>query len=1039
MNLTELSIKRPTLVVVIFSVLTFLGVISYFQLPYELFPDISQPVLVVVTPYPGASPSEVENSVTKKIEDAVSSLEDVDNIQSTSYEGNSLTVIIFNSSADMDKALDNATMKVNNIEYLLPEDALTPIITNFSMSDIPIMRLGVTANIPETELYDLVKNKIKPMISTINGVSQVDMLGGEEREIRINIDNEKLKARGLSILQVTEAIKMANMEFPTGKLKDPGRQVIIRLAGKFSSLNDLENLVIMHTPDGAQVTLSDVAEVQDTKKETTSISRINAVNSVGLLVYKQPDGNEVEISRNVQKSIDLLEGIYEAEGIEFAIANDTSEFTLTSANHVMRDLLLAICLVALVMLVFLHSLRNSFIVLVAIPASLISVFTAMYLFDFSLNIISLVAIALVIGILVDDSIVVLENIYRHLEMGKNRRKAALDGRNEISFTAVSITMVDVVVFLPIAIITSMISDMLRQFALVVVFATLMSLFVSFTVTPLLASRIAKLEKFKKGGLLERIIGVFEKGLQQFTNGYSLAMAWSLRHKAIVMIGATVLFIGSLFLVGGGFIGSEFVSMGDRGEVIIQTELPKSATIEQTNQTTLNIEEFVMNQPEVTSVFTTVGSSTSFFGGGQTAYMSEMHIKMVEKEKRSITAEDFALKMKKELMTHIPGIKVRSTIVSMMGTSDMDPIMVVLSGPNMDTLNHYAEAVMNEMRQVPGAYEVKLSVEPGNPEVEVVLDKEKMADLGLSTAVVGMTLQNAYSGNTDAKFRDGDNEYDINVVLDQFDRKSIQDLSSLSFINNRGQEIRMSQFASLKPSSGTTVLQRYNRIPSVTIQCQVIGRPVGTVGEDVMKRVNAMDLPEEVIITPEGDMKYQTEAFASMGLAFLASILFVYLIMVALYDSYLYPFVVLFSIPLAIIGALLALALTMQSLTIFSILGMIMLVGLVGKNAILLVDFTNHLKQQGYKTYDALIEAGKVRMRPILMTTLSMIFGMLPIALATGAGSEWKNGMAWALIGGLTSSMFLTLIVVPVVYYIFDKIRDRLSRKRKQETLAIEVH
>jgi HAE1 family hydrophobic/amphiphilic exporter-1 len=1039
MNLTELSIKRPTLVVVIFSVLTFLGVISYFQLPYELFPDISQPVLVVVTPYPGASPSEVENSVTKKIEDAVSSLEDVDNIQSTSYEGNSLTVIIFNSSADMDKALDNATMKVNNIEYLLPEDALTPIITNFSMSDIPIMRLGVTANIPETELYDLVKNKIKPMISTINGVSQVDMLGGEEREIRINIDNEKLKARGLSILQVTEAIKMANMEFPTGKLKDPGRQVIIRLAGKFSSLEDLRDLVIIHAPDGAQVTLSDVAEIQDTKKETTSISRINAVNSVGILVYKQPDGNEVEISRNVRKSIDLLEGIYTAEGIEFAIANDTSEFTLTSANHVMRDLLLAICLVALVMLVFLHSLRNSFIVLVAIPASLISVFTAMYIFDFSLNIISLVAIALVIGILVDDSIVVLENIYRHLEMGKNRRKAAIDGRNEISFTAVSITMVDVVVFLPIAIITSMISDMLRQFSLVVVFATLMSLFVSFTVTPLLASRIAKLEKFKKDGLLEKIIGAFEKGLQQFTNGYSQAMAWSLRHKAIVMIGATVLFFGSLFLVGGGFIGSEFVSMGDRGEVIIQTELPKSATIEQTNQTTLSIEEYVMNQPEVTSVFTTVGSSTSFFGGGQTAYMSEMHIKMVEKEKRNITAEDFALKMKKDLMTQIPGIKVRSTIVSMMGTSDMDPIMVVLSGPNMDTLNHYAEEVMNEIRQVPGAYEVKLSVESGNPEVEVVLDKEKMADLGLSTAIVGMTLQNAFSGNTDAKFRDGDNEYDINVVLDQFDRKSIQDLSSLSFINNRGQEIRMSQFASLKPSSGTTVLQRYNRIPSVTVQCQVIGRPVGTVGEDVMKRVNAMGLPEEVIITPEGDMKYQTEAFASMGLAFLASILFVYLIMVALYDSYLYPFVVLFSIPLAIIGALLALALTMQSLTIFSILGMIMLVGLVGKNAILLVDFTNHLKKEGYNTYDALIEAGKVRMRPILMTTLSMIFGMLPIALATGAGSEWKNGMAWALIGGLTSSMFLTLIVVPVVYLIFDKIREWFSGKgRKVEPLVIEA-
>jgi len=1036
MNITQLSIKRPTLVVVVFAVLTFLGLISYFQLNYELFPNFSQPVLVVVTPYPGASPAEVENTVTKKIEDAISSLEDIDNIQSTSYEGTSLVVIIFKSSADMEKATDNATMKVRNIEYLLPTDARTPIISNFSMSDIPIIRLGVTANMPATELYDLVKNKVKPMVSTINGVSQVDMLGGEEREVRINIDNEKLKAHHLSILQVTEAIRMANMEFPTGKIKDPSRQVIIRLAGKFSSLDDLRNLVIYTTEDGSPVKLEDVAEVEDTKKETTSISRIDGVNSVGLLIFKQPDGNEVEISRKVKESVVLMEDIYAGEGLKFSVANDTSDFTLTSANHVMRDLLLAICLVALVMLVFLHSLRNSFIVLVAIPASLISVFTAMYLFGFSLNIISMVAIALVIGILVDDSIVVLENIYRHLEMGKDRRQAALDGRNEISYTALSITMVDVVVFLPIAVITSMISGMLRQFALVVVFATLMSLFVSFTVTPLLASRIAKLERFKKGGLLERFIQAFERALHSFTMGYSEVIVWSLRHKVIVMISATVLFFASLYLVTGGFIGSEFVSMGDRGEVIIQMELPKSATIEQTNQLTLDAENYVMSQPEVTGLFTTVGSSTSFFGGGLTAYMSEMHIKMVEKEKRNITSEKFALQMKKDLMTRIPGIKVRSTIVSMMGTSDMDPIMVVLSGPNTDVLNHWAGEVMNEMRQIPGAYEVKLSVEPGNPEVEVVLDKEKMAELGLSTALVGMTLQNSFSGNTDAKFRDGDNEYDINVVLDQFNRKSIRDIASLSFINPMGQEIRMSQFATLKPSGGTNVLQRYNRVPSVTVQCQVIGRPVGSVGEDVMKRVNAMELPSEVIVIPEGDMKYQTEAFGSMGLALLASILFVYLIMVALYDSYVDPFVVLFSIPLAIIGALLALALTMQSLTIFSILGIIMLVGLVAKNAILLVDFTKQLKREGYTTYDALIEAGKVRMRPILMTTLSMIFGMLPIALASGAGSEWKNGMAWALIGGLTSSMFLTLIVVPVVYLIFDKIKGRVNGKKQTETIQV---
>ncbi|HNW72442.1 MAG TPA: efflux RND transporter permease subunit [Bacteroidales bacterium] len=1035
MTLTEIAIKRPTLIVVIFTVLIFMGIVSYFSLNYELFPKYSQPVLVVVTAYPGASPSEVENSVTKKIEDAISSLEDIDNIQSTSSEGNSVVVVIFKNSADMDKATEDATRKVANIEYLLPEDVKRPIISNFSMDDIPIMRLGLTAGIPSTELYDLVKNKIKPMISTINGISQVDIVGGEEREIRINVDNNKLKAHGISILQITQAIRSANMEFPTGKIKDQSQEVIIRLSGKFVALEDLKNLVIKSDAGGSPVRLEDVADVSDSKKETVSINRFNGQTSLGLLIFKQPDGNEVEISKNVKQAISKIEGIYQAEKLQVAIANDTSEFTLTSANAVMKDLLIAICLVALVMLVFLHSLRNSFIVLVAIPASLISTFTAMYLFNFSLNIISLVAMSLVIGILVDDSIVVLENIYRHLDMGKERRKAALDGRNEINYTAVSITLVDVVVFLPIALISSMVSGLLRQFSLVVVFSTLLSLFVSFTITPLLASRMAKKTRFREDNLAGRIILGFERWLHSFTEGYSKVVAWSLRHKVIVIAGTTVLFFASLSLVIGGFIGSEFVSMGDRGEVIIQMELPKNASIEQTNQLTLKAEQYLMKQREVISVFTSVGSTTSFFEAGNTAYKSEMHVKMVAKEKREITSELFAIKMKKDLMNLIPGVKVRSTIVSLMGTSDMDPIQIVLSGPNLDTLTRWSEVVMAEMKKVPGTYEVKLSVEAGNPEVDIRIDKDKMASLGLSTAVVGMTLQNAFSGNTDAKFREGDNEYNINVLLDQFDRNSINDIAGLSFVNDQGKSIQLNQFATIRPSSGTTILQRYDRVPSVTVQCQVIGRPVGSVGEDVLKVVHAMPMPKEVTVIAEGDMKYQTEAFGSMGIAFLASILFVYLIMVALYDSYVYPFVVIFSIPLAIIGALLALGLTMQSLTVFSILGIIMLVGLVGKNAILLVDFTNQLKEEGYNTFDALIQAGKVRMRPILMTTFSMIFGMLPIALASGAGSEWKNGTAWALIGGLTSSLFLTLIVVPVVYLYFDKLKTRWSKKKPATVVA----
>jgi hydrophobe/amphiphile efflux-1 (HAE1) family protein len=1028
MNITELSIKRPSLVIVIFIVLTFLGVISYQQLNYELLPKYSQPVLVVVTVYPGASPGEVENSVTKNIEDALSSLEQIDNIQSTSYEGISVSVIIFKSDADMRKALQDCEMKVNNIRQALPKDARPPIINNFSMSDFPIIRLGITANIPATELYDLVKQKIKPMLSTLQGVSQIELVGGEEREIRINVDEEKLDAYGLSILQVTNAVQSSNIDFPTGKIKDDNKQVIIRLSGKFADLDKIRNLVVTTDRSGSPVKLKDIADVQDTKKETKNLYRVNGVGSIGINVYKQPDGNEVKISEEVLAEIAKMETIYKDLGLKVVVANDTSEFTVTSADAVKKDLLLAVVLVACVMLVFLHSLRNSFIVMVAIPASLISTFIGMNLLGFSLNIISMVAMSLVIGILVDDSIVVLENIYRHLEMGKDRRKASLDGRNEINYTALSITMVDVVVFLPIAIITSMISGLLRQFALVVVISTLLSLFVSFTLTPLLASRMAKLEEYRKGSILDRLTNWFERGFHRLTDIYARGLAWSLRHKAFIMIATTILFFGSVMLPAAGFIGSEFISLGDRGEVIIQLELPKDATIEQTNFKTIMAEKIIASKPEVTSVFSTVGTTSGFDAGAGNSYKSEIYIKMVKKEERKVTADQFALQLKEELLNKLSGVKVSSSIVSLIGTSDMSPIQLVFCGPELDTLMKYATIVKDEVKKVPGTSEVKLSVEEGNPEINVQIDREKMASYGLNMMIVGATMQNAYSGNTDSKFREGSSEYDINVSLDNFNKRKIDDLANLTFMNPMGQIIRLNQFATLTPSTGTTVLQRYNRVPSVTVNSNVIGRPVGSVSEDVLKRLENIKIPKEVTIVKEGDMKYQGEAFGSLGIAFLASILFVYLIMVALYDSFVYPFVVLFSIPLAIVGALIALALTQQSLTIFSILGIIMLVGLVGKNAILLVDFTNQMRKEGHNVIDSLMMAGRVRLRPILMTTFSMIFGMMPIALATGAGSEWKNGIAWALIGGLTSSLLLTMLIVPIMYYLFDKLLSRFRRK-----------
>jgi hydrophobic/amphiphilic exporter-1 (mainly G- bacteria), HAE1 family len=1036
MKITEVSIKRPSVILVLFIILTFMGLTSYRKLSYELLPKFSSPIVSITAIYPGASPNEVENTVTKKLEDAVSSMENVDKITGTSYEGLSVVVVQLRAEANVDIALQDAQRKINAILGTLPEDVKSPSLGKFSIDDLPIMRLGVSADMNATELYDLVKLRIQPNLAKIPGVAQTNLIGGEEREIRVNVDNEKLKAYHLSLPQLVNLIETSNLDFPTGKIKTQEEQVLIRLAGKYTNLSDLRNLVVARNQNGGPVRLSDVAEVQDTKKETELINRINLQNSIGISIQKQSDANAVAVSELVRKEIASLESSYAKENLKFNIAQDSSEYTLESADAVIHDLVLAVILVAAIMLLFLHSLRNSVIVMIAIPLSLISTFIGMSLLGFTLNLMTLLGLSLVVGILVDDAIVVIENIYRHMEMGKSKVQAAYDGVKEIGFTVVSITMVIVVVFLPIALTTGLISNIMKQFSIVVVIATLLSLLVSFTMVPFLYSRFGKLEHISAKTFFGRIILGFERALDRFTAWIQGLLTWALTHRAITIIGAVVLFIGSFALVGAGFIGSEFVAQGDRGEFIMILEYPKKTSVEQNNVTTRQIEAYIAKKPEVVSLFTSVGqTSESGMGSSQaTSYKSEINIKLVPADQRKESSDIYGVLLKNEILQRFPGVKVKSTPISILGTANQAPIQLIVTGPTYDTVMQFANRLMERVKNVEGTQEVKLSVESGSPEVVVKTDRTKMAELGLDLQSVGATMQYAFSGNTDAKFRQGENEYDINVRFDEYDRRSVDDIRALTFMNKFGQSIRLDQFAEVKESSGPSRLERYNRISSVNVNAQLLGRSSGAVADEIKGILTTMDKPSGVDVTFGGNQQNQEESFSQLGFAFLTSILLVYLIMVALYDNFIYPFVVLFSIPLAMIGALWALALTANTLSIFTILGIIMLIGLVAKNAILVVDFTNHLKEKGMSTNDALLEATKERLRPVLMTTIAMVVGMLPVALATGAGAAWKNGLAWAIIGGLVSSTFLTLVVVPVVYQVVDRLIVKLGFGNKQKAL-----
>ncbi|WP_138483791.1 efflux RND transporter permease subunit [Dyadobacter bucti] len=1033
MKFIETVIKRPSMIIVLFAILFLGGLVSYNQLSYVLLPEFSVPTITITTLYPGAAPSEVEAEISKKVEDAVSGLDNIEEVTSKSFESASLVIVQFKAGTDIDKALEDAQRDINNMLSDLPDDAETPSLSKISPSDQPIMQLLATSNLPNEVFYQQVEDKYLPVLQQIEGVAEINMVGGDQREIRVNVNNDKLKFYGLSLLQVTQVINQANLDFPTGKVKSASENMTLRLAGKFTTLDDIRNLVITSPVNGSPIRVGDVASITDGLGDSESISRYNGVNGIGLFIKKQSDANAVEISKSVQKKLADIEKINAKDKVKFAIAYDSSIFTLESVEAVTHDLILAVVLVAAVMLLFLHSFRNAFIVMVSVPASLISAFLFMNVMGYSLNLMTLLALSLVIGILVDDSIVVLENIQRHLEMGKNRWQATIDGVTEIGFAAIAITLVIVVVFVPITMVNSVIADLLRQFSLTVAFATLISLLVSFTLTPWMTSKLARVEHLDPKNPFQAFLLKFEQGLIALTKGYHSSLEWVLGHKLAFSGILIALFGMTAWVMSLGIIGSEFVAQGDQGKFLLTMKLDKNASLQQNNLTARSIEDYLRKKPEVSTIFANVGgASTGLNSSGQgETNRTELTVELIPLEDRENgqSTESYMLDVRKQLEQKFAGVEFNSATIGMV-SSGASPIEIFLSGDNLDETLVSANNLANRLKKTPGANDVNVSVEAGNPEVRVDIDREKMAKLGLDIQTVGATMQNAFAGNDDSKFRDGGEDYDIRIMLDAFDRKNPDDVKEISFFSPAAKRpVRLAEFADVKLSTGPSVLERKNRRSSVTVTANTLGIGSGTLVANIQQDLIKNPLPDDITLTWGGDAKNQSEGFGSLGLAMLAGLLLVYFIMVLLYDSFVYPFVVLFSIPVAVVGALLALALSSSNIGIFALLGMLMLIGLVVKNAILIVDFANQQKEQGVPFRKAILHAGEERLRPILMTTIAMVIGMVPIATATGAGAEWKNSLAWVLIGGLTSSMVLTIYLVPMAYYLVDRLGEKWAAFR----------
>jgi hydrophobic/amphiphilic exporter-1 (mainly G- bacteria), HAE1 family len=1015
MNITHLSIQRPTLLAVFYILIVLSGIYCFFSLSYELVPQFNPPVITVVTLYPGASPKEVEQEVTIHLEDALASLEGIENITSNSRDNFSLVKLELKANAKVDEVLQNASRKLLSVVSNLPADARTPVLTRFDFNDLPIIRLAAFSDIGVLKLTKFCKETLISTISQINGVADVEITGGIEDEVLVSVDDDRLKLYNVSLLQVLKAIGQANKNIPAGSVESHDLDIPVEMKGRFQTLEDIRNLVIFKQSEyGIAVKIKDVAEVFETQKPVQVFSRLNGRPAIELSIKKQSGANAVEISDQVIAALMNLEKAHSKENLTFEFIQNNSDFTIAAARSVGRDLVFAIILVSLVMLIFLHNVRNALIVFVSIPTSILATFIVMYFAGYSLNLLTLLGLSLSIGILVDDSIVILENISRHGKMGKSPRQAAYEGRMEIGFTAISITLIDVIVFVPIIMARGMVADMLRPFSVVVVTSTLMSLLVSFTLVPFLASRFSSAKRphnnlvFKLSSGIEELI---DKTITEITR----VLSWSFRNAKYVLFSAFLLFAGSILLIPTGFIGIEFTKGGDRSEFIMELELDQNATLQESNRVAKQVEDILRSYKDVETVYSNIGLTSSGRIISNTQNLSEIYVKLKPKELRDYKTSTFARDIKYELMKKIPGLKVRPVEINLIGLRDDDAVQVTLTGSNKDTVLRAAKRVYADLEKIPGAIELQSNIDAGKRIISVSPQREAMELLDVDAMQAGLTLRTAINGMEDFQFKNENIDVPIRIILNEHFRNSVVDIRNLTVLNNSGASIPFREFSEIEETYVSSSIERINRAPSITIKSQVIGHPAGTVSNILKSKIQALDLSPDINIIWGGATKRTLDGLLSLIMAFTISILLIYLVLLALYNSFSYPLVVLLTIPLAVIGAFLTLAINMEALSVFTVLGLIILVGLIGKNSILVVDFANKLQQQSLSAKDAVIKSVKLRFRPVIMTSFAMIIGMLPIALSKGAGAEWKNGMAWALIGGLSSSLILTFMVVPIIY------------------------
>lgn len=1037
MNIAELSVRRPITVLMVIMAIFLLGFVTLTRLKIDLLPDITLPVVTVTTIYPGAGPEEVESFVTKPIEEVAGLVKNLEEISSYSMEGVSSVIVRFKWGTDIDYGAMELKEKIDPIIETLPSEAHRPVITKMDISAmIPVVAIAITGTDLQT-LRDLADNVLKRDLEKVTGVAMATPMGGLEREIRVEVNPSRLKAYKLAIEQVVQALSAENRNLPTGYLKGKENEYLVRVIGEVRKPEELGNITL-DIKNGVPILLKDVAEIKDTTKEPTSYARVKGKPAVLVMVYKQSGANTVDVSNRVQKAMNDIQKQL-PPGVTIELVMDQADYIRKSIKNLQDVALEGAFLAVVIIFLFLTTLRGAFVIALSIPISILVAFIYMFFSGTTLNIITMGGLVIAIGRIIDDSIVALENIYRHLEKGEPPRTAAVEALKEIAMPIVAATLTTIAAFFPILFITGITQQLFSSMVLVFSVALLTSMFVAFFVVPMFASRLLRPIEEKNSGkesVLDKILTGFQKGYRAVEDMYKVMLRWVLRHpRATIGIGVAT-FIISFFLVP--VIGLEYIpALTNTISVIVKT--PVGTSLEETNRTIMEVEKYFAEVPEFVRYSSYCGGGGGRGPGGAAAAMAMGGVnpnqsgrvmgvlKPARELKRSLNEIKDWLR---ERIYKIPKAKfsfMEMTSVLMGGAgSDID---VEIRGDDLPTLAELGNELAERMKKIPGVYDIDLSWIAGASEYQIVIDREKARGFGITAGQIGSALYTLLSGQQVTKYREKGKEYDITVQAPASQREFEATLRKMPIFSPVTKSaIPLEMVAQVRLTTGPSLITRRQLQRSIDVVATKGNRPLGDIIRDIQKELSAMKFPPGYTTSIRGAEESRREAFSGLFIALVAAVFLIYIILASQFESLIHPLVVMTAIPMALIGVMLGLLLGGQTISVLSMLGILMLVGIVISNSVLLVQFINLQREQGLETNEAIMVAGPIRLRPILMTALGTIFAMIPMALAMREGSEMFKPLAIAVLGGLTTSTFLTLLFVPAMYIFLDKWSRRRRRR-----------